>query len=102
MRYENKQLTDLELEAWQDEAHKRLGERPQPGDEVQVYDCSDWVSTNTFWSHGEPPAWKLSMVKIDREELEGLDRAGFRDLVRSKLQVVGDDFLRHWEEWQSG
>jgi hypothetical protein len=38
------------------------------------------------------------MVEIKTQELEGLDRHGFRDLVRRKLQIVGDDLLKAWED----
>jgi hypothetical protein len=87
MNYENSNLIDLEIDSWQAEAHRRLAFRP----------------AGIFWDYGvdmmsPKPAWKLSMVEIREEELEGLDRAGFRDLVRQKLQVVGDDLLKAWEE----
>jgi hypothetical protein len=125
MRYENKQLTDLEMDAWADELNRRLGDyvtvtskyinvddaplviSRESTDKFAAFMKGWKASSDAMMDYGtdatyEPPAWKLSMVEIRREELEGLDRAGFRDLVRKKLQVVGDDFLRHWEEWNRG
>lgn len=80
----------MQNENWQDEAHRRLGD-------YSVAVSSDgWGWAYQVGDYPEP-AWALKLVEVRLEELEGLDRAGFRDLVRGKLQQVGDDLLKAWE-----
>jgi hypothetical protein len=50
----------------------------------------------------EKPCWQLKLVEVREEEIAGLDRMGFRDLVRRKLQEVGDDLLVAWEARDGG
>jgi len=42
--------------------------------------------------------WAGRTVLIYRGEIEGLDRAGFRALLREKLQALGDELLGVWED----
>jgi hypothetical protein len=44
------------------------------------------------------PCWALKLVEVREEEIQGLTRPEFRALVRAKLQVVGDDLLKEWED----
>ena len=90
---------------WQDEAHRRLGET-RAISETAVINFMRTHLPAEVWDCGidydSRPCWRLSLVEIREEELEGLDRSGFRDLVRGKLQVVGDDLLKAWEERNVG
>lgn len=115
-------------DTWQDEAHRRLGDYPQCS--YIVEDAATLTGVGTTWTGPawftpeqpvidflkirqpaevyEPgaetgkPCWKLMLVEVREEEIEGLDRPAFRDLVRRKLQQVGDDLLAAWEERQGG
>jgi hypothetical protein len=92
-----------------------------PGDETsffRVYDGWEWINQGhcvlseeavldlmkrlappaRVTPEGTRPCWALKLVEVQEEEIQGLTRPEFRDLVRAKLQVVGDDLLKEWED----
>jgi hypothetical protein len=74
---------------WMTTANERLGHnvvRVTPEGE------KPWEELETI------PLWQLKLVEVREEEIQGLTRPEFRALVRAKLQVVGDDLLKEWED----
>jgi len=46
--------------------------------------------------------WRTGTIAFLNNEIEGLDRQGFRELLRQKLQALGDEMLKAWEEENGG
>ena len=57
----------------------------------------DWLRGERLTSAGPYLGDKVCTLGILRSETLGLDRQGFRALVREKLQALGDELLRVWE-----
>ncbi len=83
-RDEVKEIVRRRLEEAEVETECRMSGPPKPGWEPMDYRA---ILASRYHRH----------LELFEHEVEGLDRQGFRELVRQKLQALGDEMLKAWE-----
>ena len=79
-----------DLCGWVPEGDADLSERMNsfgPGQVAVAPGQTGWAGISLVFSH---------------EEVEGLDRQGFKDLLRARMQRLGDEMMAKWEEKNGG